>query len=258
MIKTALIPPLGWEQYFKQSDRIQMTLCIPHLLASAGYLKAMGESLSRGDWVIMDNGAVDGGLVTDAYLKNAAQDLEVDEVVLPDVIGNKNLTREKVRQYLRLHNTGKRYMAVLQGIDETELQTLVKNFVDDELITILGIPRDHIVRIRKGVRIDLANWIEENYPSRFKIHLLGTSSHWIDEVKFAAKYAPHIRSVDTSAPFVYTLRNMYLGDEAARNYKAVGRPENYLKGKVTFTYPPLVDRNIEAFKRWAKGEEAGL
>jgi hypothetical protein len=258
MIRVALIPPLGWERYFERSDQMQMTLCVPHLLASAGYLRAVADARDRGEYIIMDNGAVDGGLVTDAYLKNAAVDLQVDEVVLPDVIGNATMTREKVRQYLRLHDMRVKYMAVLQGEDEQILRNLVKNFVDDEQITVLGLPRDHIVRIKKQIRIEMANWIEDTYPGRFKIHLLGTSSHWIDEVKFAAKYAPHIRSVDTSAPFVYSLRNMYLGEPSTKGFKNVGRPDSYLKGRVTFAYPPLVDRNIDAFKRWAKGQEAGL
>jgi hypothetical protein len=256
-MKLALIPPLGFERYFALSDGVQMGLCVNSCINSPWYIRALTERAEAGDYVIMDNGAAEGDRCGNRDLRSTAKLVKAREVILPDVIGNRGRTLSDMATYIKFHlDASKNYMAVIQGQDPDDLKKFVHDVADRHVQT-LGIPRDLIKPGRlQSIRIDLANWIDDEFPGRFQIHLLGTNSAWIEEIRAAAKYAPHIRSVDTSAPFVYANRNLFLGDMHAKTIKSVRRPLNYLDPGYVMMYPPLVDRNIQVMKQWAQGTDA--
>jgi hypothetical protein len=94
----------------------------------------------------------------------------------------------------------------------------------------------------------MANWIEERYPHKFAIHLLGTNPAWLGEVRAAHKYAEHIRSVDTSMPFNYGLMGVALSSMAEkltrdRNYFVHDWGKNANVG--------LLRDNVRTFMSWA-------
>jgi hypothetical protein len=255
-MRLAIIPPLGFERYFPMSDGIQMGLCVGSCINSPWYTTALTEASRRGDYVILDNGAAEGDRCANRVLKETANLINAREIVLPDVIGQRGRTLTDIQTYLKYHSDStKNYMAVVQGRDFDDLRRFVKDVVDLQVLT-LGIPRDLVATITLSARLDLANWIESEFPGRFQIHFLGTNPLWIDEIKQAAKYAGHVRSVDTSAPFVYAGRNLFLGDSDTRKFKNVQRSQGYLKGEFALMYPPLLDRNIQVMKAWAQGKDA--
>lgn len=251
-MKVALIAPLGWERYIDQSTGVQMALSLPELMLNPFYLAAFEKAAAKGDLVILDNGANERRRTSHKKLMEAAGYTKATEVVLPDRLGDGartwNLTREFfVSGYC---DRSYQYLYPVHGRTLSELETVVDMAAKEPRITTLGLPRVLIGPFKASIRIDLASWIHTNYPERFQLHLLGTSPMWPCEVKAASKYAPYIRSVDTSMPFNYALAGYRLHDKMTI---AVSRPDNYWNN-LPLTSMVLVQDNIRTFKAWASEE----
>lgn len=249
-MRVALIPPRGLENYALRS-RFHLALAIPTLLTRQTYGGMYKRAAKLGDYVVMDNGANEGQRATGQLLCDLATNFGCQEVVLPDVLYDKYGTIMGAKVYLMggYGGLGLRKMAVLQGKDPTDLKSCAIRFADIPQITVVGIPRHSIVTMnRPAVRIEIANWIEDRFPKRFKIHLLGTNSAYLGEVSAAQKYAPHIRSVDTSMPFNYAIAHRSL----TRVTDTVIRPERYFtddwSGRIDVN---LLRDNIDTLMEWA-------
>lgn len=266
-MKVAFIPPLGWEKYFLASTGIQMALALEHLMATPQYVNVLRDRADLGDLVIVDNGEAEGQRSPGSIVAQFAQRLHASEVVLPDVMGDRHLTIQRVTTFFASRPNywpGTQYMAVVQGKTLQDYQVAVNYFAAFQVatltdspinpITTIGIPRNMCkVLGAPSARIDLANWIEAEYPGKFQIHMLGASAAWPLEVKYAAKYAPHIRSIDTSLPFNYALRGQLLEMVTGTVEEPIGRHEGYLVGRMPKVHGRHVNRNLEVFKRWAEG-----
>jgi hypothetical protein len=265
-MRVGLIPPRGLEN-FALASRFHMALAIPSLIQRRAYGGMYKRVVSMGDYVILDNGAAEGELAPNYALWEMAEALQPSELVVPDAMGECDDTLAAARQFFKgeyVFKTEKypdmKYMAVVQGRTKADLHRCVDAFVQLPVNTI-GIPRHLLASTvvrgtdpKATVRIDLANWIDAHYPGRFEIHLLGTSIEWIGEVRAAAKYASHIRSVDTSLPFNYALQGIPLTSFVEK----VSRPKLYFandwspNAKVN-----LVRSNIDVFLTWAGCEPTG-
>jgi hypothetical protein len=248
-VKVALIPPRGWENYFADSTGIQMTLALPELFGYPAYVPAIANVRRRGDYIIMDNGAAEGKPLPSRQINTYADMIGANEIVLPDALGDANVTLAKTRHFLRVNYLPKmKYMAVVQGTTPKEIQNLILQYDPDDRITTLGIPRDMMTRLEsKSARIDLANWICTNFPNRFEIHFLGAHAAWPQEVKAAAKYC-EIRSTDTSLPFNFAIA----GEDLKLSKQRIVRRSSYFVN-LRDAHPDLVKRNIETYLEWAQG-----
>jgi hypothetical protein len=270
-VKTALIPPLGWESFLAQSDGVVMALAIENCMDSSAYSAAVRLVRHSGNarkLVILDNGAAEGQRAKNGTINRFAANIEADEIVLPDVLGSRSETLSKVHEYFRYTkwNPGLRYMGVVQGDSISHAKQCIRDYAELQVrrspespqvlqpIKTLGIPRRLLeVTNQMSVRIDLANWILGEFGVRFDIHFLGASSLWAQEVKFAAKYAGHIRSIDTSLPFVFAHYNIDLTTVASRTTHDAVRPAGYMVGSLVNKNPALVQSNIDTYLSWAKG-----
>lgn len=251
-MKVALIPPRGLENYVLQS-RFHLALAIPVLMRHKVYVDTYKRAARLGDYVILDNGLAEGMPAAAETIIEVAKTMQAKEVVLPDAMRSTTQTLNLSRAFLAnnptLLGSGARLMGVTQGETWQDLLRAVAGFAEMPAVGTLGIPRHLLTTTdRSAIRIDLANWIADNFPGRFKLHLLGTNVTWLAEVYCVKKYAPHVRSVDSSLPFNYAL----LGRKLEPTGQTVQRPEKYFEED----WSQRVDRallkdNIDTFMNWA-------
>jgi hypothetical protein len=250
-MNAALIPARGLEIYALRST-FHLALAIPETLNNPFYIGAYRRAASRGDYIILDNGAAEGQIAPDKVLLDAARLLRANEIVAPDMIkdGPATIVRTKSFCYQYAEDlAGFKLMAVAQGNSLAGFRTCIDNLARISKVKVIGLPRHAIDTLEsKAARIDLANWIREAYPLRFGIHLLGTNPKWLHEIKSAATYAPHIRSVDSALAFNYTISHTKL----ATTNKALTRHPRFFTYDWSRDVPAnLLRDNIQTFMEWA-------
>jgi len=252
-VELALIPPKGLEQYALLSN---FQLPLAHV-TEPEYLGVYATAQKRGDYLILDNGVAEGVTLRAKDLIVRAGRMGVSELVLPDVMNDHAATLATIGKFLgdakqmphAYYNTLK-LMAVAHGASARLAQTLIDAVASMPEVAVIGIPRCAIGSQNLGVRIDLANWINETFPGRFEIHLLGTNPAWPREIASAARYAPHIRSVDTSMPFNYASRGVRLD---LQKLPSISRPEGYFT--VPFPVTEVILRhNINTMLGWVHAQ----
>ena len=251
-----LIPPKGLENYALRS-KFHLALAIPELMERRMYAGMYTRVAALGDFVVLDNGIAEKKPAEPALLLEYAKRLKANEVVLPDVLTDAKETVKAVETFLRQDAPlNYSFMAVAQGTKISDYLWCVERFANISFIQTIGIPRHMLETIgQRACRIDLARKIHDEYPQRFEIHLLGTNPVWLHEVKSVAKYAPHIRSVDTSMPFSYALA----GEVLETTSQQITRPHRYFEAdwskRVEGT---LLHANIRTLLKWADANVSGI
>jgi hypothetical protein len=207
----------------------------------------------RKRFILMDNGANEGvQLDYDALMERASYIL-ADEMVLPDVLGNSHDTFVATMDFLQKTTRFTdhcQYQAVVQGTNQDQLKGLIGRFAQSPRITTLGLPRLLLgqPKLCTTIRIDMANWIKEEYGDRFQIHFLGASSLWVKEPYYAARYASHVRSIDTSLPYNYALAGALLTDTTRR----IDRASDYFTRSHSGDHLECVNTNEEIYSAWCR------
>lgn len=240
------------------STDFHLALAIPELLQDETYREALSFAKTAGDFIVLDNGAAEGVMAQPHELDAIAEEIEADEVVLPDVMRDSLQTIKAVADFMYYYAERPSYMAVVQGKNFEELMHCAETFAEHKQIKTLGIPRHLLTTMQsRTARIDTVFKLSEVYGERFEFHMLGTNPQWIEETYYIAKYHPYVRSVDTSAPWNYAIahRNVNGGQET-------WRPKQYFEWnwaqRVTAKQVSanLIKRNVRTFKRWASGTKA--
>lgn len=256
-----LIPPKGLygepaEWMLKPTSH----MVLAHLLKHADYRDVYRLKRKHGSFVMLDNGAAEYSKVTNEDLLRAIELINPHEVVIPDVMRDPAGTRYAVKEFLNMSyidrdfvDYGRQYLGVIQGQTKDELRKMVDFYSEYDVVTTLGIPRWLLSKFSRAIRIDMANWIQEEFPNRFQLHLLGTNPLWVKEVYAAAKYASHIRSVDTSLPFNYAIYDLLL---TTKVNEPVHRPAYYFDAdQRKIERHPAYSYNIRVIRRWASGKD---
>lgn len=254
-MKTALIPARGLEGYVLRSD-FHLALPIPDCMDNLDYIKTYQRAASRNDYIVLDNGAADGGLVGNDTLMDVASKLDVNEIVAPDIFYDKAGTITRVVDFMHWltdHEYGGCYnvMAVAQGTSPTAFRKCIEAYSNMPGITVVGLPKHMLTTVnKKAARVDMANWIEESFGSRFQIHLLGTNPVWLKEVVAVSKYAPHVRSVDSALPFNYALASQNL---ATTKLELTRNTEYFTLDWSETASERHLNNNINTFLEWTSG-----
>lgn len=255
-MEAALIPARGLEIYALRST-FHLALAVPDALKNPFYVGAYRRAATRGDYIVLDNGAAEGQSAPDKMLVETAKLLRANELVAPDVIKDGTSTVARTKNFCSQFAEdiiGLRVMAVAQGNKLATFRTCIDNLARLSRVRVIGIPRDAIDTLgSKAARIDLANWINEAYPLRFDIHLLGTHSAWLGEIKAATTYAPHIRSVDSSVAFNYAIFNTRLSNT---NKTYTRHPRFLTTDWSRDVSANLLRDNIQTFMEWAGAKVA--
>ena len=234
-------------------------LMLPQLVDEPEYKRHFLKMRRLGKRIILDNGANEGFEISDKELAKIAGDFFVDELVLPDVMGDFHATVARSKDFLNQQRLNLRreveFGFVLHG---RTYYDAISNFDflmnSRELysqISVIYLPRMMVREVGDRVRINVADYIFTQAPKLNKhIHFLGASPLWMLECKEASQLAvgpkKRIRSMDTSAPFVYARAGKYV-DEGV-----------YKRNEKTFFHSPLsIDQrlmareNMDAMNRWA-------
>ncbi len=148
-------------------------------------------------------------------LMTLGKELQVDEVVIPDVLSSCNATINLIRQF-EVHAIGTDYegwrpkfMGVAQGRTLAEIMKCMHYLEGKGWVSTLALPRIMNYNIHRQARSALAESLA-GYGSRFSeakaIHCLGSSS-WIREVVVLGEIEG-VRSMDTSLPVVLGLEGI--------------------------------------------------
>jgi len=243
-MKLALIPPYS---QISSIYRTNYQLVLPEHLSNKAYQEAYITARRNGDYLIMDNGAAEGQLLSPGELRSMALGLMVNEIVVPDVLGDMYATLKLAKEFFQYGVDHRfKYMGVVQGQSLDECCACVEAYYSDHgNITVLGIPR-HLIHTTntKDIRAQLASYIRGNYPS-YQVHLLGTNPSYIKELRVhATDFAiAGVRGVDTSAPFNYAW-----GAKSMLEGQHCGRPEYYFEINLPTTQ--ALDYNIQLLKAW--------
>lgn len=246
-MKVCFIPPKGLEQRIGIGGQV---LCLAPLVSDDAYRNAVHAAAANGIPIIMDNGIAEGVQLTPRQLFQAYHTFGANELVVPDELGEARKTMDRVTRYLdSIHVTDGDLMAVAQGTDETTVRRVIDNYARWRKITVLGIPRLLGRHIGPDARLNLAKYVDKQYPGRFQIHLLGAQPNWPGEVYAAAKEVPFIRSFDTSLPYNYALAGRQLDPRAVGLTTSTVRPAGYFEHNHVLT--DLMIRNEKVIKQWA-------
>ncbi len=181
----------------------------------ADYVFLMDETMSAknrmNDFVIMDNGVVElGKAMPFKDVIEAADIVQADCIIMPDVIGNFEETRRAVEWEMHsLKDCDYPIMKVPQGKTPKELagcvEWLITAFPAD-VTDYWGIPR--WVANNHGTRADIIDYINTVTPNA-QIHLLGMSNNHRDDLRCARKY--RVIGMDSANPIILGLMNNYMG-----------------------------------------------
>lgn len=248
VMKLALIPPFDGLHIINERDNYHLML--PQLLDNELYATKYRELRRRGDFIILDNGAAEGELVSDEKLVALTRAFDPDEVVIPDIMGDALGTIGRATKFVKAYGSEIQadLMFVAQGRSLIEVTRMIEVLVTLDHVTTVGIPRHLLATTgHKDVRIMLAMWIHKHYGKTLNIHFLGAAPSWPFEVLYANDLK-FVRGMDTSMPFNYALNNAYLveGDK-----KHIKRPLDYFNQQFTHEQEILARRNAVLMRQWA-------
>lgn len=198
---------------------------------------------------ILDNGAAEGETISDpGQLLGCARQINADEIVVPDVIGDAMATAATVKLFEK-HTLPDEfnYMAVVQGSTMQEILRMVQLYEELEWITTIALPRHLLKTFGDDIRMHLARIIQNE--TRFKkenIHCLGAGS-WTQEVRALARQ-DLVRGMDTSLPINFGLLGHPVTDDLI-----IKRQPDYFSRTLTRTDPlwRLISDNVRTYLGWA-------
>jgi hypothetical protein len=251
-VRIALIPPFSLAAKYLHNEPHQHYLFLAPYLNGIGnirYKNHVKQACTRGSgYTILDNGAYEGEEVEPYVVDQIGREYGVDEIVVPDIIGDSEKTFELAKAYTP--GDRKNYMGVVQGRSSEECQDLITRYATEttcEYITVLGLPKHLLATCNDPyVRIRLTRFARDAYPGRFQIHFLGQSGLFVKEIMEARHF--RVRSMDTSMPFVYAFHGINIG---GNKVEAKDRPEGYFKLSARAFEQTLVDYNIHTLMTWA-------
>lgn len=256
-MELALIPPFS---YLKDTFKTNYQLMLPHLLYNEEYEAVYAHHCGApNQFVILDNGAAEGEQPSIEELLGLATIFDPDELVIPDVIGDKSATialaeeLESVAcEYGVLENCN--YMFVLQGQTFDEVLDCARWVQTQEWISTVGIPRHLITTLSdKSARIAVANAIQIFDDWSKKIHFLGANPiNTAEAIALADSQftiQDFVRGMDTSMPYNYAHAGLYITSQAVTK-----RPENYFELPYEAFDKEVLEHNIKALEDAVAGE----
>lgn len=271
-MKLALIPPLCRLRDMEQTD---YQLILPQLVNShVRYEDFVYHLKTRGDFLILDNGAAEGKIVEEDDLIDIAVELEVNELAVPDTLGDMVAT---LKQFIGFFERNEETLAVnkfstggpnlgfvAQGNSWVESISLVNTVMKSDwspYINTVYIPR-LLVKESGNVRerIQVAEQIYKDYAGRLEIHMFGSAPEWPREAMAVDTECPYVRGMDTSMPYNFAYQEPRRPAQAmgggASIWDATGskplirRPEGYFTKSLDRFDLPLLEQNVRVMHTW--------
>lgn len=216
-MRVATIVPTPYLSVIKQ-DEYQMCL-YQEVKAQPEYAEFYRDRAAEGMFVIMDNGAAEGSNPTWQDLLPVYALVNPSEVILPDVIYNKEETIRQTREaYSGFNQAGlkARYMMVPQGNTFKEWKECMETFVKQSPVTV-GISKFVTPKFQDemgpgaNVRLECVDAIVEfcggakqMKEDGIQIHLLGCWDNPQEIGEIARAFGKTVRGTDSAIAYVYT------------------------------------------------------
>lgn len=177
------------------------------------YVDFYKERHERGDFIMIDNGAAEDVRLSVHELVAAAKDVGADEIVLPDVLGDKNATLEQTLHDITRNAVPTRMRAVCpQGESIGEWIECLQIIKDSMEFATICVPK-HLERFEGGRR-KVLEWLTEHYyHDRYNIHLLGVWGDPFTEMMKLKPFVSIVRGIDTALPFALAQNSIELSHE---------------------------------------------
>jgi hypothetical protein len=257
-MKLALIPPHAWadthvDDYY---------LILPSQAPDQRHHDAIRVARRKGAFVILDNGIAEGKQERWDVLYDVANEIHANELVLPDVQGDAEATREAVDEVLNWSTWRDPIgsMGVVQGKTMDECFNLIEYYLErsrNSALQCIGLPRCLLTDVEPEtdlgvspfVRAALAQWIRGQDRS-IAIHLLGTNPKYIGELSDhgGTFRLAGVRGIDTSAPWTYAARKKWISDGGE-----CWRQPGYLNMSYNDALGKYAEQNINTLVRWVHG-----
>ncbi len=190
----------------------KMFMALTHLVENNEVYKMW---LKRYDgYIILDNSIVElGGAVSLNRLCDAAEEIQADEIILPDVMEDGPATVALVKKniaglYKRYGKTWPfKIQAVVQGKTPEEIEHCFCDLANIPEVDVLGIPKHFAFKHSRG-RVGFEYLWED---CKKEIHLLGLAQSFTELAQYADPEA--IRSCDTSLMTVLLKEGKRVGQE---------------------------------------------
>jgi hypothetical protein len=174
------------------------------------YVDFYFERHQRGDFIMIDNGAAESVQLHVHELVQAARDIKADEIILPDVLGDKDATLGATLHDITRNAIPARMRAVCpQGNSIEEWIECLQIMKDSLEFATVCVPK-HLERFEGGRR-KVLEWLTDNYYQDFyNIHLLGVWGYPYKEMMALKPYTSVCRGIDTALPFALAQSQLYL------------------------------------------------
>lgn len=201
--------------------------------------------------IIMDNSVIElGGAVDLKVVKAAVRAVDSTTVVLPDILLDAKGTVDSCLKALETwpsefadlfgNRSDRGFMLVPQGKTLAEFAWCAEQFASHPAINFWGVPRNLVKEIGSRARaIDIVSAINNHR----RIHLLGFSDDVCDDVICAKDR--RVEGIDSAVP----IRCGSLGIRFDFNSSVPPRDPKWFDEA---THVPLMDENIENYKRWIR------
>jgi hypothetical protein len=229
-------------------------MCLAHLIDAPG-MEVYTDFFKRhaaipNNYVIMDNGLIEGNPRPIEELVEKAQKLGAQELILPDVFRDSHATLKAIDQafdYISRNNVCINLMAVPQG---RTLNAWIScaNLIMDYPVKCLGIPKVLTDIAGRDGRANAILKLHEICPEfkHFELHLLGcwtTAIEVLTLAKLAQQGVIHpIRGVDSALSFVYARAGLRLSDDDRPDSNSINFQEASVPSKA------LLALNIRAWQ----------
>jgi hypothetical protein len=265
-MELALIPPMGLLDY---GFSTKYQLMLPHMLRNEKYAEFYYNlCLNHNRYVILDNGAAEQISYSGHALAIVAQQYLVDEMVVPDVLGDCDATIAKAVEFATMwrnhisssNNRPFKLGFVAQGTNVVEAVNCAISMGHISrvrpLMDVLYIPRLLVSSKEPHARLHVAAQLRNHFGPDMPIHFLGASAIWPEEILHAANFPANIRSIDTSMPFVFA-QEPYLGrvDHRETWTRIPHRTDDteYWDHVWTERELEVVKHNVRVLSNWARG-----
>lgn len=243
-MKLALIPPISLLEY---TDETFYQLMLPHLIESDVYTYVYRKHCEDpNQFVILDNGVAEAETVSWDQLTAIAVDFDVDEIVVPDVLGDSAATIAQAKTWVSEGYVDEyfQYMFVAQGSTYLEFLESIKWAMAQSWITTIGLPRHAIATCNDNrVRQALAMYVA-TFSQAKQVHLLGGAPSYPREL-MDLSFAACVRSTDTSAPF-----NFAYAGKGMTSREAIKRPDGYFDLDQTTFDHDQTNTNVQKLMEW--------
>lgn len=165
---------------------------------STYYKNKHARTITGKDYHILDNGANENKMIDGKEYIKIAQNLQVDEIIAPDVYHDANSTLEKTRNFIRndypiLEERNVSLMAVPQGENLKDLLWTFDEFLANPRINVIGIGYRNILSavLKDLEKMTDQDWIELGFlePEWLKTKIpIETFNYTLSRLYFMKKY----------------------------------------------------------------------